>query len=120
MLASYQDVFPTDFLPSVLKRSYVWLPVWSVCGMQRTNLVYLLHNLLFFPCSESKGPMWRGGWGSATGTAAILATVREKVCRKQWRTFTLIVQTLFHKNSTKHEMQRERFEIHEADLAIIK
>ena len=61
MLASYQDVFPTDFLPSVLKRSHVWLPVWSVCGMQRTNLVYLLHNLLFFPCSESKGPMWSLG-----------------------------------------------------------
>ena len=76
--------------------------------------------LALFPLFRVKGADVEPGWGSATGTAAILATVREKVCRKQWRTFTLIVQTLFHKNSTKHETQRERFEIHEADLAIIK
>ena len=42
-----------------------------------------------------------------TGTAGILGTVREKVCRKQWRTFTLIVQTIHSitKNITKHEQQ---------------
>ena len=42
-----------------------------------------------------------------TGTAGILGTVREKVCRKQWRTFTLIVQTIhgITKNITKHEQQ---------------
>ena len=32
---------------------------------------------------------WSAGWRSGTGTAGILTgqPVREKVCRKQWRTF---------------------------------
>ena len=109
MLASYQDVFPTDFLPSVLKRSLSCLVASLVSLWDAENKSCLSSaQLALFPLFRVKGADVEPGWGSATGTAAILATVREKVCRKQWRTFTLIVQTLFHKNSTKHEMQREK------------
>ena len=105
MLASYQDVFPTDFLPSVLKRSHASLV--SLLDAENKSCLSSAQ-LALFPLFRVNGADVEPGWGSATGTAAILATVREKVCRKQWRTFTLIVQTLFHKNSTKHEMQREK------------
>ena len=84
MLASYQDVFPTDFLPSVLKRSHASLV--SLLDAENKSCLSSAQ-LALFPLFRVKGADVEPGWGSATGTAAILATVREKVCRKQWRTF---------------------------------